>query len=115
MPESEWGEAVLQTLRTEVAAVLGYDSAEMIDPQVEFKDLGFDSLAAVELYNRMCQTTAMRIPATMGFDYPTPEAAAQFLTDLMRAERKGEDGRSEETAKAAPAEAPKAAPAEVSG
>jgi len=119
MPESEWGEAVLQTLRTEVAAVLGYDSAEMIDPQVEFKDLGFDSLAAVELYNRMCQTTAMRIPTTMGFDYPTPEAAAGFLTDLMRAERKGEDGRSEGTAKAAPAEvseeAPKAGSAEVSG
>ena len=73
MPEEEWSGAVLQTLRAEVAAVLGYDSADMIDPQVEFKGAGFDSLAAVELYNRMCQTTAMRIPTTMGFDYPTPK------------------------------------------
>jgi acyl transferase domain-containing protein/NADPH:quinone reductase-like Zn-dependent oxidoreductase/acyl carrier protein len=86
MPESDWGEAVLQTLRAEVAAVLGYDSPEMIDPQVEFKDLGFDSLAAVELYNRLCQTTAMRLPTTMGFDYPTPEAAAEYLCDLIKTE-----------------------------
>jgi polyketide synthase 12 len=105
MPEDEWGPAVLQTLRAEVAAVLGYDSAEMIDPQVEFKDLGFDSLAAVELYNRMCQTTAMRIPTTMGFDYPTPEAAAGYLTDLMRAERRQKEGRPEEAPKEAEAEA----------
>ncbi|HET8814601.1 MAG TPA: type I polyketide synthase [Solirubrobacterales bacterium] len=116
LPEEEWGEVVLQTLRAEVAAVLGYDSADMIDPQVEFKDLGFDSLAAVELYNRMCQTTAMRIPTTMGFDYPTPEAAAEYLCDLMRAERKREAERSQEAPKeTAPAEASEAAPAEVPG
>ncbi len=93
MPEEEWPAAVLQTLRAEVAAVLGYDSADMIDPQVEFKDLGFDSLAAVELYNRMCQTTAMRIPTTMGFDYPTPEAAAGYLTDLMLNEKLKKEGK----------------------
>jgi acyl transferase domain-containing protein/NADPH:quinone reductase-like Zn-dependent oxidoreductase/acyl carrier protein len=105
MPESEWGEVVLQTLRAEVAAVLGYDSVDMIDPQVEFKDLGFDSLAAVELYNRLCQTTAMRLPTTMGFDYPTPEAAAEYLCDLMRAERKREADRSKEAPEAASAQA----------
>ena len=91
IPKAEWGDIVLQTLRSEVAAVLGYDSAEMIDPQVEFKDLGFDSLAAVELYNRLCQTTSLRLPTTMGFDYPTPEALAGFLQEQM--EGGGEDGK----------------------
>jgi len=100
LPESEWGEAVLQTLRTEVAAVLGYDSPEMIDPQVEFKDLGFDSLAAVELYNRLCQTTSMRLPTTMGFDYPTPEAAAEYLCGVIRAETESRAGEAQADADA---------------
>jgi candicidin polyketide synthase FscB len=114
MPEEEWPAAVLQTLRAEVAAVLGYDSADMIDPQVEFKDLGFDSLAAVELYNRMCQTTAMRIPTTMGFDYPTPEAAAGYLTDLMLNEKRQKEGKAPKEIEAAAAkEAPKEVEAET--
>jgi acyl transferase domain-containing protein/NADPH:quinone reductase-like Zn-dependent oxidoreductase/acyl carrier protein len=112
IPEAEWGELVLQTLRSEVAAVLGYDSPEMIDPQVEFKDLGFDSLAAVELYNRLCQTTALRLPTTMGFDYPTPEALAGFLCEQMGEASGREDGKpkadSDEKGKAA---AKKAKPA----
>jgi acyl transferase domain-containing protein/NADPH:quinone reductase-like Zn-dependent oxidoreductase/acyl carrier protein len=102
LPESEWDDAVLQALRAEVAAVLGYDSPEMIDPQVEFKDLGFDSLAAVELYNRLCQTTAMRLPTTMGFDYPTPEAAAEYLCDLIRTEKGKQSGDSQAGTEAEP-------------
>ncbi|HWA54739.1 MAG TPA: type I polyketide synthase, partial [Solirubrobacterales bacterium] len=83
--ESEWSAVVLETVRGEVAAVLGYDSAEEIDPASEFKNLGFDSLAAVELYNRLCQTTGLRLPTTLGFDYPTPEAVAGFLCAEMAA------------------------------
>jgi polyketide synthase 12 len=83
LPESDWNEVVLETVRSEVAAVLGYDSPEAIDTQVAFKDLGFDSLAAVELYNRLCQATGLRLPTTLGFDYPTPEAVAEFLCIKM--------------------------------
>ncbi len=110
IPKAEWGDIVLQTLRSEVAAVLGYDSAEMIDPQVEFKDLGFDSLAAVELYNRLCQTTSLRLPTTMGFDYPTPEALAGFLQEQM--EGGGEDGKAkaDSNGKAKAGDAEKAKP-----
>jgi acyl transferase domain-containing protein/NADPH:quinone reductase-like Zn-dependent oxidoreductase/acyl carrier protein len=79
LPEDEWADFVLQAIRGEVAAVLGYDSAEEIDPEIEFKDLGFDSLAAVELYNRLCQATGLRLPTTLGFDYPTPRAVAVFV------------------------------------
>ena len=85
VPEAEWAEVVLETVRGEIAAVLGYDSAEEIDPAAEFKNLGFDSLAAVELYNRLCQTTGLRLPTTLGFDHPTPEAVADFICAEMAA------------------------------
>jgi len=79
LPEDDWADFVLEAIRAEVAAVLGYDSAEEIDPETEFKDLGFDSLAAVELYNRLCQATGLRLPTTLGFDHPTPQAVAAFV------------------------------------
>lgn len=88
LPEDEWGEVVLETVRSEVAAVLGYDSPEAIDAEVAFKDLGFDSLAAVELYNRLCQLTGMRLPTTLGFDYPTPLAVSEYLCEKMGGEGK---------------------------
>jgi acyl transferase domain-containing protein/NADPH:quinone reductase-like Zn-dependent oxidoreductase/acyl carrier protein len=99
LPGTEWPEVVLETVRGEVAAVLGYDSAEEIDPAAEFKNLGFDSLAAVELYNRLCQTTGLRLPTTLGFDYPTPEAVAGFICELMAA-ADGKDEAAEEVASA---------------
>jgi acyl transferase domain-containing protein/NADPH:quinone reductase-like Zn-dependent oxidoreductase/NAD(P)-dependent dehydrogenase (short-subunit alcohol dehydrogenase family)/acyl carrier protein len=100
LPEEEWGEVVLETVRSEVAAVLGYDSPEAIDTEVAFKDLGFDSLAAVELYNRLCQLTGMRLPTTLGFDYPTPLAVSEYICEKMGGEGKegaeeGEGERSE--------------------
>jgi acyl transferase domain-containing protein/NADPH:quinone reductase-like Zn-dependent oxidoreductase/acyl carrier protein len=87
VPEEDRFEVVLGTVRAEVAAVLGYDSGEAIDPEAKFKDLGFDSLAAVEMYNRLCQTTGLRLPTTLGFDYPTPQAVAGFLSAEMEGER----------------------------
>jgi acyl transferase domain-containing protein/NADPH:quinone reductase-like Zn-dependent oxidoreductase/NADP-dependent 3-hydroxy acid dehydrogenase YdfG/acyl carrier protein len=83
LPEEEWGEVVLETVRSEVAAVLGYDSPEAIDTEVAFKDLGFDSLAAVELYNRLCQLTGTRLPTTLGFDYPTPLAISEYVCEKL--------------------------------
>jgi acyl transferase domain-containing protein/NADPH:quinone reductase-like Zn-dependent oxidoreductase/NAD(P)-dependent dehydrogenase (short-subunit alcohol dehydrogenase family)/acyl carrier protein len=97
--ESEWSEVVLETVRGEVAAVLGHDSAEEIDPASEFKNLGFDSLAAVELYNRLCQTTGLRLPTTLGFDYPTPAAVAGFICAEMAA-ASGKDDPAGEVASA---------------
>jgi pimaricinolide synthase PimS1 len=70
---------LLSLLRHEIAYVLGHESGNTISPERPFHDLGFDSLSALELRNRLNGMTGVRIPATVVFDYPTPAALAHYL------------------------------------
>ncbi|GAA3548250.1 hypothetical protein GCM10022222_34810 [Amycolatopsis ultiminotia] len=83
LAEADRDRALLDLVRTHVAAVLGHDGADAISPARPFGEIGFDSLAAVELRNILDSVTGMRLPATLVFDYPTPRALAEYLSSRL--------------------------------
>ncbi|MGW3473631.1 type I polyketide synthase, partial [Saccharopolyspora sp. NPDC000995] len=74
---------LLDVVRAEVASTLGHARTAALDTRKKFTDLGFDSLTAVELRNRLTALTGVALPATVAFDHPSPDALAEFLDAEM--------------------------------
>ncbi|SCG75758.1 type I polyketide synthase [Micromonospora coxensis] len=79
LPAAERLAVLLGLVRGQVAAVLNYPSAESVDEHRAFRELGFDSVTAVELRNRLGSATGVALPVTLVFDYPTPTTLAEYL------------------------------------
>ncbi|MGW1958594.1 SDR family NAD(P)-dependent oxidoreductase, partial [Streptomyces sp. NPDC001920] len=90
--EAEQTRIMVALVRAEVAAVLGHSAADAVDPGRTFQELGFDSLTAVELRNRLNALTGLRLPATLVFDHPTVEVLAGRLREILGEEAQSSAG-----------------------
>ncbi|WP_189136082.1 beta-ketoacyl synthase N-terminal-like domain-containing protein, partial [Wenjunlia tyrosinilytica] len=76
-------EDLLALVRAHAAAVLGHPKPGAVNVRLTFKALGFDSATSVELRNRLVAETGLRLPASVLFNHPTPQAMARHLHDLL--------------------------------
>ena len=74
---------LLDLVRSHIAVVLGHSNPQTIDPDRAFQELGFDSLTAVEMRNRLKTTSGLALSPTLVFDYPNSAALAGYMRELV--------------------------------
>ncbi|MCQ8195467.1 type I polyketide synthase [Streptomyces rugosispiralis] len=83
LSEADQHRLLLDLVRDHTATVLGHTGKDAVDARRAFSEIGVDSLIAVELRNRLSGATGLRLPATVVFDYATPEAMAAHLRSVV--------------------------------
>ncbi|MFJ9363894.1 SDR family NAD(P)-dependent oxidoreductase [Nocardia sp. NPDC101769] len=78
-PEAERLGVLVEIVRGQVAAILGHENANAVAADRAFNELGFDSITAIEFRNGLKAVTGLPLPATLVFDYPTPQDLAKYL------------------------------------
>ncbi|MFJ6086959.1 type I polyketide synthase [Streptomyces sp. NPDC092369] len=74
---------LLRIVRSGAALVLGQSSPEAVDPDLTFRELGFDSVSAVEFRDRLAAATGLDLPSTLTYDRPTARAVADHVRSLL--------------------------------
>ncbi|MFE2948389.1 phosphopantetheine-binding protein, partial [Embleya sp. NPDC059267] len=83
LPPADAEAVLLDAVRAQTAIVLGHAGTGRVGPDAAFKDLGIDSLMALELRNRLAEATGLKLPATLAFDQPNPSTLARFLSAAL--------------------------------
>jgi hypothetical protein len=92
-PESKRKNILLEHVREQALKVLNLPTDYPLEQRQPLQELGLDSLMAVELRNRLGKGLPLSraLPATLVFDYPTPEALSRYLLDTLFVKEKGEE------------------------
>jgi acyl transferase domain-containing protein/acyl carrier protein len=85
LPDAERQARLLALIRSACAQTLGFDAPEEVEPGATFQEQGLDSLGAVDLRDKLSEATGLRLPSTLIFDCPTPQAVAALLDRYLTA------------------------------